>query len=166
MVDYERWKAAGEPDIRRWQNESREEPRSGCATFLICFVWSFIVFGIVAFIGLAGAWYLLVRPVGITSITSTTSTTAPAIDASKAGAVPTPSVPRPLLVTPSPAVDPQAAQRRAVALYPSLGVANTPLNREFIRHYIEYQRTRKEYFDDPEWPTKMAGESQAAIERR
>lgn len=63
-----------------------------------------------------------------------------------------------------PGDDAQAAQRRAVAAFPALGVKGSPLNREFLRRYGEYQRTRKALFNDPEWPTKLAAESQHAIE--
>jgi uncharacterized membrane protein YqaE (UPF0057 family) len=70
---------------------------------------------------------------------------------------------QPATSTPKPAFDVEAAKRRAVTAYPQLGVANSPLNREFVRRYQEYQQTRPDYFDDPEWPTKLANESFDAI---
>lgn len=59
-----------------------------------------------------------------------------------------------------------AAQQRAMQLYPELGIANSPLNREFIRRYRKYQIEDKHYFDDPDWPTRLAKESKAGLTRK
>jgi hypothetical protein len=51
-----------------------------------------------------------------------------------------------------------AAQRAAVARYPSLGIAETPFNRAFLAAYRRIQRTEPDYFDDPQWPLRLADE--------
>jgi len=56
-----------------------------------------------------------------------------------------------------------SAQQRAVKLYPDLAVANSRLNREFLRRYQLYQKENPAYFHNPEWPTALAGESQATL---
>lgn len=59
----------------------------------------------------------------------------------------------------------EEARRRAVQQYPALGVANSPLNREFLTRYHHYQATNQAYFNDKEWPLHLAAESQAAIDQ-
>jgi len=67
--------------------------------------------------------------------------------------------------TPSPAeISPQEATRQALKSYPELAIKDSALNREFIARYNRYQATNKGYFNDPNWPTKLAAESQAALE--
>jgi hypothetical protein len=61
--------------------------------------------------------------------------------------------------------DSQAAQERAIALYPDLGVANSALNREFVARYRQYRIQNPEYFTDPDWPTKLAKESAEALDQ-
>lgn len=63
-------------------------------------------------------------------------------------------------------VDTESEKRRAVALHPALAVANSPLNREFFARYWRYQANNKNYFNDPQWPVRLAEESQMAIGRR
>jgi len=58
------------------------------------------------------------------------------------------------------------AKDRAVRAFPQLAVANSPLNREFVRRYNLYQKEHREYFQDPDWPTKLAQESAAVIAPR
>ena len=58
------------------------------------------------------------------------------------------------------------AQKRATAIYPDLAVRNSPLNQEFVRRYRQYQTTNRHYFEDPEWPTKLAKESKEAVSHR
>jgi hypothetical protein len=53
-----------------------------------------------------------------------------------------------------------------VRAFPELAVANSPLNREFVRRYNLYRKENREYFEDPDWPTKLARESAAAIAPR
>jgi hypothetical protein len=63
--------------------------------------------------------------------------------------------------TPPPATG--TPQQRALQAYPDLGVANSPLNREFLRRHTQYKNENPHYFDDPEWPTKLAKESSDAL---
>ena len=56
------------------------------------------------------------------------------------------------------------AQMRAITAYPALGVADSPLNREFLVRAKRYQVGKPELFNDPEWPTKLAEECQRAID--
>lgn len=58
------------------------------------------------------------------------------------------------------------ARDRAMLAFPQLAVLNSPLNREFVRRYNLYQKEHREYFEDPDWPTKLARESAAAIAPR
>ncbi len=51
-----------------------------------------------------------------------------------------------------------AAKWRAVAIYPKLGIANSPLNNAFISKVKRYQTERPEVFDDKDWPTVIARE--------
>ena len=55
------------------------------------------------------------------------------------------------------------AQKRAMAIYPTLGVAGSPLNREFVARHKRYQTEKPDFFTDPEWPTKLATECAQAI---
>lgn len=50
------------------------------------------------------------------------------------------------------------ARIRAIARYPSLGVADSPLNRAFLAQVKRYQLERPEIFDAPEWPSIIAEE--------
>lgn len=54
-------------------------------------------------------------------------------------------------------------RREAVREYPSLAVANSPLNLEFVRRYRQYQHDRPEYFRDPTWPVSLAQECAAPL---
>ncbi len=54
----------------------------------------------------------------------------------------------------------------AVRLYPDLGVADTPLNREFVARYRSYQRLQPDFFQDPAWPVILAKECAAALGER
>lgn len=51
----------------------------------------------------------------------------------------------------------------ALRLYPDLGIANSPLNREFVVRYNSYQRLQPEIFQNPAWPVILVKESAAAI---
>jgi hypothetical protein len=57
------------------------------------------------------------------------------------------------------------AQRLAVQHYPALGVADSPLNREFRARFHHYQATNPAYFNDKEWPLHLATESQTALDQ-
>jgi hypothetical protein len=51
----------------------------------------------------------------------------------------------------------------ALRLFPDLGVANSPLNREFVTRYRSYQRLQPDFFQDPAWPVILVKESAVAI---
>ena len=51
-----------------------------------------------------------------------------------------------------------AAKWRAVAIYPKLGVPNSPLNMAFLARVKRYQTELPEVFDDKDWPTVIARE--------
>jgi hypothetical protein len=53
--------------------------------------------------------------------------------------------------------------REALRLYPELGVANSPLNREFVARYHSYQRLQPDFFQDPAWPVILVKECAAVI---
>lgn len=57
------------------------------------------------------------------------------------------------------------ARGRAVQQYPALGVADSPLNREFRARYYRYRAANPGYFADKEWPLHLAAESQAALDQ-
>jgi hypothetical protein len=59
----------------------------------------------------------------------------------------------------------QEARKQAVERYPALAVRDSPLNREFIARYNRLQATEQDYFKDPQWPLKLAAESQAAVDQ-
>jgi hypothetical protein len=62
-----------------------------------------------------------------------------------------------------PAVE--ASKRRAVAAYPDLGVANSPLNRLFVAKVRQYQTEKPAVFDEPEWPSTIAKECVSELGR-
>jgi hypothetical protein len=79
-------------------------------------------------------------------------------------AFPTTGNPTPFRITSSqPMTDTTTAQQRAVKAFPALGDAHSKLNHEFVQRYKEHKNQDPAYFGDPEWPTKLARESQAAL---
>ena len=54
--------------------------------------------------------------------------------------------------------NPQAAQRKAIDLYPDLGVAGSPLNKEFVARVKRCQLKKKEFFNEPDWPIRLGKE--------
>lgn len=54
--------------------------------------------------------------------------------------------------------NPKAAQQKAVALYPDVGVPGSPLNKEFVTRMKRYQAEKKEFFTEPDWPIRLAKE--------
>ncbi len=54
-------------------------------------------------------------------------------------------------------------QKAAVRLFPMLGVAGSPINREFLARYEDHKRIDPEFFSDSSWPTLLAQESRAAL---
>jgi len=55
--------------------------------------------------------------------------------------------------------NPLSAQNDAIRLYPDLGKAGTPLNKEFTARYKLYKTSKPEFFTDPDWPIRLAKES-------
>ena len=54
--------------------------------------------------------------------------------------------------------NPKAAQLKAITLYPEVGVAGSPLNKEFVARMARYQMEKKEFFAEPDWPVRLAKE--------
>lgn len=52
--------------------------------------------------------------------------------------------------------DPKAAHRKAIELYPDVGVAGSPLNKEFVTRVKRYQIEKKDFFAEPDWPLRLA----------
>lgn len=51
---------------------------------------------------------------------------------------------------------PQEWQRKAVSIFPELGVAGSEFNALFLRHHAELQRTSPQYLQEPSWPVLLA----------
>ena len=56
-----------------------------------------------------------------------------------------------------------AAQQKAIELYPDVGVAGSPLNKEFVERVKRYQTEKKEFFAEPDWPVRLAKECSEAL---
>jgi hypothetical protein len=56
-----------------------------------------------------------------------------------------------------------AAQRKAIELYPELGVADSLLNNEFVERVRMYRIEKKEFFAEPDWPVRLAKECSEAL---
>jgi hypothetical protein len=54
--------------------------------------------------------------------------------------------------------DPGLAQKKAVELYPDLGVAGSELNKEFISRMKRYKVEKQDFFSEPDWPIRLAKE--------
>jgi hypothetical protein len=54
--------------------------------------------------------------------------------------------------------NPAQAQQKAIELYPEVAVAGSPLNKEFVARMKRYQAEKKEFFDEPDWPIRLAKE--------
>jgi hypothetical protein len=50
----------------------------------------------------------------------------------------------------------EESKREAVATYPELGVAGTAVNREYVRRYKLYRSVNPSFFDEPNWPKRLA----------
>jgi hypothetical protein len=74
----------------------------------------------------------------------------------------TPSIPlAPALITTE-----AEGRSEALRLYPELGVADSPLNREFVTRYRSYQRLDPDFFQDPAWPVVLVKQCAAVIVER
>jgi hypothetical protein len=58
----------------------------------------------------------------------------------------------------------KAAQYAAVQRYPALGVAGTPFNRAYVSAVRRLERTDAAYFENVEWPLKLADEIDAQLQ--
>ena len=152
LQEYEKWIAEGEPDIAQWRDRKRRQIRLVAARVAIAFVFMLVVLSVVFLF-----W--------ITNAAKKYSPAAPQVAAATPAlpvtrVAPTP-VAKPIVVTPTaPPLDEEtkAAQRRAIELFPSLGVAGSKLNRAFVKRMRMYQHTEPEIFQNPEWPTIIARE--------
>lgn len=59
--------------------------------------------------------------------------------------------------------DPKAAKLRAIELYPDLGVVDSSLYTEFRERETIYRVEKKEFFREPDWPTRLAKECSEAL---
>ena len=59
--------------------------------------------------------------------------------------------------------DPKAAQRKAIELYPDLGVVDSPLYTQFRERETIYRIEKKEFFAEPDWPVRLAKECSEAL---
>ena len=50
----------------------------------------------------------------------------------------------------------EQAKRKAVSVYPELGVAGTSVNREYVRRYKLYKSVNPAFFEEPDWPFRLA----------
>ncbi len=50
----------------------------------------------------------------------------------------------------------EQAKRQAVSVYPELGVAGTAVNREYVRRYKLYRSVNPAFFEEPDWPIRLA----------
>jgi hypothetical protein len=55
------------------------------------------------------------------------------------------------------------AKRLAVKYHPDLGVAGSPLNKEFVARYKRYQTEKPAFFDNPSWPLALTEECVQAL---
>ena len=55
------------------------------------------------------------------------------------------------------------SQKRAIALYPDLAVAGSPLNREFLRRYNALKASGDPILQKPDWPEKLVKQSFDAV---
>jgi hypothetical protein len=51
---------------------------------------------------------------------------------------------------------PQEWQRKAVQLFPELGVAGSEFNKLFLRHYDALKQTSPQFMEEPSWPVLLA----------
>jgi hypothetical protein len=60
----------------------------------------------------------------------------------------------------SPVLEPltreEQSKREAVSLYPELGIEGTAVNREYVRRYKLYRAVNPAFFEQPDWPRRLA----------
>ncbi len=54
--------------------------------------------------------------------------------------------------------DKALAQRHAIELLPAIGEAGTPENKEFIERTARYRTENPDFFNEPDWPVRLAEE--------
>lgn len=54
--------------------------------------------------------------------------------------------------------NPSAAQKKAILLYPEVGVAGSRLNSEFVSRMKRYRAQKTEFFGEADWPIRLAKE--------
>ena len=107
----------------------------------------------------AGIFWATDRPHKTTHTAAATPTSAPNHMRPRSAQGASPEIP----LGPATITNEVEGRREALRLYPELGVANSPLNREFVIRYNSYQRLEPEVFQNPAWPVILAKESAAAI---
>jgi hypothetical protein len=55
------------------------------------------------------------------------------------------------------------ARQYALQRYPTLAIANSPFNTQFVELYKAYTATRPEIFKDPNWPLQLALETEQLL---
>jgi hypothetical protein len=75
-----------------------------------------------------------------------------AIERQKADLVSTPTLKQ------SSSITEAEAQRKAIQLYPELGIAGSQLNRDFVARYKLYKQTQPTFFRDTSWPLRLVRE--------
>lgn len=57
-------------------------------------------------------------------------------------------------------------QKYAIEKFPDLARPGSPLHREFRERYLNYQRLKPEYYEDPFWPMRLTLECRGALRKR
>ncbi len=61
---------------------------------------------------------------------------------------------------------PQEWQRKAVSLFPELGVAGSEFNKLFLDHFRELQKSSPAFMEEPSWPVLLAKRSDDELRKR
>ncbi len=147
------------PENRKKYHEPKQYTGKGCFSISRVVLW-------IAFFALCVFFYSRFSQTSVPPADSKPSTVPPSAENRPTVAAPNALAKSPITPAPSSA-DPVAvaeAKRQAVQRYPALGVATSPLNTAFVGHYKRYQVERPEFFNDPEWPMKLAIECADALQ--
>ena len=125
---------------------------------LVAIIWLGALGSIVWLDAIYGAAVVLIVPYAIPQLRSLTFGRIPNLNLNTQTST-TPTVGAPT----APSTESSMARERAIELYPDLAIANSKLNQEFIRRYQQYEKVNPGYFNNPEWPTYLAHESQRAL---
>ena len=122
-----------------------------------------IYLGILVLMALAaGIFWSTDRPHPHPHSTATPADSAPVVTKLRHPMENTPATP----VAPPPITTEVEGRREALRLYPDLGIADSPLNREFVTRYRSYQRLQPDFFENPAWPVILVKECAAVIGER